>query len=481
MKVLLLNAPPVKTMGVVGFIYPPLGILYLASFARERMDGLELMAIDGYQEDFDAIPEMIRKFGPDVLGVSFTTQAATGAYKIIGRVKKDLPGTFIVSGGPHPTLLPSEVLERSKTDLVAMGEGEETFLEILQALKGGNKPTGIPGTMERGEGGPVTNAVRPVIKDLDVVPFPARDLLDMRRYPGYHYKKGKTDTSLISARGCPFNCVFCSNPVWKYQKPWYRVRSAKNVVDEMEHLVKTYGTREFYDETDEFNGNLKWAKSVCDEIISRGLKIHWKAQMRADNVDDELAEKMVASGCWLGFFGVESGNDRTLKGIGKKLDVATVERSLGTLKKAGMKTFALLMAFNVWEEDGELKYETKEDTLRTLEFAKRLVRENKVDLISWSLTTPFPGSRLYDVALEHKLIPEDRIGRWELWDPSSNFVMNLPGITDDDWMDIQSKGKRLQAKLLITSGTFNIHSLPLYSKKALSLIGRTLWKLLGRR
>ncbi|HLB24881.1 MAG TPA: radical SAM protein, partial [Nitrospirota bacterium] len=417
---------------------------------------------------------------PDVLGVSFTTQAATGAYAIINQVREELPGTFIVAGGPHPTLMPAEVLERSKTDLVGMGEGEDTFLEILQRLKEGADTSSIAGTVALKDGTPTFNPSRPLIKDLDTIPFPARDLLDMGRYPGYHYKKRGKDTSLISGRGCPFNCVFCSNPVWKYQKPWYRLRSPQNVADEVEHLMKDYGIYEFYDETDEFNGNLKWAKSVCEELIRRRLDISWKAQMRADNVDDELAALMVASGCWLGFFGVESGNDFTLEGIGKRLKVETVRESLGTLKKAGMKTFALLMAFNVWEEGGVLKFETKEDTLNTLNFAKQLVKEGKVDLMSWSLTTPFPGSRLYDIALKHNLIPEEKVGRWELWDPSSNFVMRLPGVTEADWLEIQARGKRLQAVLLFKSGTFNVHSIPLYIRKAWSLVIKNLGRFYKR-
>ncbi|NVN91135.1 MAG: B12-binding domain-containing radical SAM protein [Desulfuromonadales bacterium] len=470
MKVLLLNAPPMKTMGVVGFMYPPLGILYLASYAREKLAGLEIKVIDGYQESFEKIPGMITDFKPDVIGVSFTTQASTGAYEIIKRVKTSLPETLIVSGGPHPTLLSSEVLENSMTDIVVVGEGEETFLEILKAFKESKDLDNIAGTIVKSNGLIKINAIRPLIKDLDTIPFPARDLLDMRRYPGYHYKKRKRDTSLVSGRGCPFDCVFCSNPVWKNQKPWFRLRSPQNIADEIEHLMNDFGIYEFYDETDEFNGNLSWAKAVCDELIKRKLDISWKAQMRADNVDVELARKMVQAGCWLGFFGVESGNDRTLEGIGKKLTVADIKRSLHTLKQANMKTFALLMAFNVWEQDGKLCYETKQDTLNTLNFAKEMVREKMVDLISWSLTTPFPGSKLYDIALKYKLIPQERIGRWELWDPSSNFVMELPGITNQDWIDIQTEGKKLQARLLIKSGTFNIHSIPLYAKKAFSLI-----------
>lgn len=123
----------------------------------------------------------------------------------------------------------------------------------------------------------------------------------------------------MSSRGCPYNCVYCSNPVWKYNKPWYRLRTPKNVVDEIEFIVNKLGIKEIYDQTDEFNGNMKWAKAVCDEIIHRGIKVSLKAQMRSDHMDRELADKMKAAGFWLSLIGVESGNIRTLKGINKKV------------------------------------------------------------------------------------------------------------------------------------------------------------------
>jgi hypothetical protein len=227
---------------------------------------------------------------------------------------------------------------------------------------------------------------------------------------------------------------------------------------------------EFYDQTDLFNGNLKWAKNVCDEYIRRKLHINWKVQMTVKNIDKELGVKMVESGCWLGLIGVETGNNTTSLGINKRSNTAMVEKSLGILKQCGMKTFALLMAFNVWEENGRLQYEDMSDTLRTLQFVRSLVKKNLVDIISWSLTTPYPGSDLYDIALSHNLIPGFRDGRWEFWDSSENFIMNLPGITKKDWERVKRKGKLLQVLLLFKSGTFNFRSLPVYMKKAWMLV-----------
>jgi len=240
-------------------------------------------------------------------------------------------------------------------------------------------------------------------------------------------------------------------------------------VDEMEWLNRKYGVKEFYDETDEFNANIKWVKQVCEEIINRNLKIHWKVQMRADNVDDELAGKMKLSGCWLAFFGIETGNDKTSYGVGKNISQHKIIKTLKIFKKNGIKTFALLMAFNVWEQNNKLCFENLKDTKNTLRFIKELVSQNLVDLISWSLTTPYPGSKLREIAIKYKLIPKGLLNKWSAYDSSANFIMRLPGVSYKDWLYIQREGKKLQMYLLFKSGSFNLRSISIYIKKALFL------------
>ena len=471
MKILLLNAPPLKRFGIVGQIYPPLGVLYLASYLRKENNNFEIKVIDGYhEENVDEVVKKIVSFSPNILCISFTTQGSTGAYEVIKQVKQKLSNVFIVVGGPHPTIYPEESLIKFNTDVVVRGEGEITFSKLVNRVLKNSDYYDLQGIAYLKDNSVQINESRPLIKDLDSIPFPARDLLDLHVYPGYHYKKASWDTSYISARGCPNNCVYCSNPVWKLCKPWMRLRSPQNIADEIEYLKAEYGVKEFYDQTDLFNGNLTWAKQVCDEFIKRNLNISWKVQMTVNNVDEELAEKMVQSGCWLGFVGVESGNDGTTKGIGKRSSRESAAKTLSILKKSGMKTFILLMAFNVWEENGFLKYEDLQDSLNTLNFAKELIKEKKVDIISWSLTTPYPGSKLFEIAKRHKLIPEDLEGKWELWDSSENFIMKLPGVIEKDWYSIKRKGKVLQAMLLFKSGTFNWRSVPIYLKKLWNVI-----------
>ncbi len=471
MKVLLLNSPPLKRYGIVGQIYPPLGVLYLAAYLRQGNNNFDIKAIDGYQEkNITAVVRKIVSFSPSILGISFTTQAATGAYKIISRVREELNNIFIAAGGAHPTIYPEELLKKTTADVAVIGEGEVTFTELVNRIQNNNNYYDLPGIAYRKGVLCKINNARPLIKDINSIPFPARDLLDIKKYPGYHYKKTFWDTSYISGRGCPYQCVYCSNPVWKCTKPWIRLRSPENIVSEIEHLKTKYGVREFFDQTDLFNSSLSWAKKVCDEIIKRNLNIEWKVQMTVKNIDKELAQKMVQSGCWLGIIGIETGNDETARGINKRSSRKSAAEALSILKKYGMKTFALLMAFNVWEENGLLKYENIEDTLNTLNFAKQMIKKRKIDIISWSLTTPYPGSKLFSIAKRHKLINENIEGKWELWDSSENFIMKLPGVTNKDWHIIKRKGKALQVMLLFRSGTFNWRSIPIYLKKLLSYI-----------
>lgn len=494
MKIALISAAPLRKLGALGSMYPPLGIMYLSSYLRFHLDTRSskiwgIKVFDGYILGQKKLRSRLEEFAPDIVGLSFTTQAATGAYNLIGEMRKTKYGEQcpIICGGPHASALPEEVVGIGRGDIAVIGEGEETLLELVLMLENNPKQRkqnlpeycrNIKGiAYPLGENSVVKTPPRPLIQDLDSLPMPDRNYVNLDVYPGLYYKKAARETNMVSSRGCPFNCVFCSSPVWKINKPWYRLSSPKSVVDEIAWLSDDHrglGFPEIYDQTDSFSSDMEWAKAVCDEIHRRGIKVALKAQIRANRIDRELARKMKRAGFWLTMVGAESANQSTLDGIHKGTTTEQNEEALRCLKAEGIMSFALLMAFNAWETDGKLYWENKSDTMKTLEWAKAQAKAGNLDLASWSLTTPYPGSALYDIANRHMLIPPDVKGQWELWDSSERMVMELPGVTMADWIEVQNAGKWFQAKLLLKSGTINRASIPMYAKRALSQITKRL-------
>lgn len=461
MRIQLINAPMKKCKRVGGEIvstmWPPYALMclsaYLAKKWKEEMGHAEMPGItitDGVLKGADATRQRVLEHKPDIIGVTFLTPNSTGAYDLINDIRKELPGALIVCGGVHASALPEEVLSRSGADIVVCGEGEQTFYEIVRArIDGAVKPEGLPGTVYHDKKGAFlrTDPRKPV--NLDDIPMPGYDYLEeVDVYKGFRFKKKSNEMYVMSTRGCPFDCCFCSNVVWKMAKPYFRTRNPAMFVDQLENFVKRYGVQEFFDMADEFNCNLRWAHEVCDEIIKRNLKIYWKCQLRVDKVTDELARSLKKSGCWYVHIGAETGNQRTLDGIGKKVTLEQIKGSCRILKKHGIKVNALFMLYNIWEKDGELLFENLEENTRTLDFAGSLLREGLAANIGMTITTPYPGSRLFGIAGRHGIIKEGMVGNWEKWNQVWSIAVNLPGVTEEDITRLKAASGRLQARYL---------------------------------
>lgn len=478
MKVQFVFAPPLRASKLDEHwegAMPPLGILYLAAFLRSRIGSIELRATDGLLKGMDGTLAEIRSFRPDILCVSFYTGVALGAYELISKARKDLAHLKVIVGGPHASALPHEPLTGSSTDIVVRGEGEETLYELVRLVMDSGRLDRsdlrkIQGIAFMDYGGTfVQTSPRRPIPDLDTIPFPAWDLLPVRDYRGYFLYKRAPEYPVLFSRGCPFDCTFCSNQQWRLSKPFVRVRSPKNVVDEMEELQKRFGIKEICNVADELNNDIKTGVEICKEIRRRGLDITWKTQLRADRLPEELAKAMTEAGCWEVNLGIESGNQSTLDGIRKHITVAQVESACALLRKYNIKVLGLFMLFNVWERDGKLEVESVEMCENTIRFARKLISQDLIDYVVWSVTTPYPGSELYDIARRHDLIKKDLMGRWDAWLVDDPFVMRLPSISERDQARLSGAGNLLSVKCLLKAGGFGRRDLGLAIKKGTRL------------
>ena len=488
MRVQFVFAPPIEKPRLAELgegISPPLGLLYMASYLRSKLNGIQLKVTDGLLRGYKNTLSEIKSFGPDVLFLSYYTLTALSAYKLINELKEENPRLLVVTGGPHATALPEEAFRKSKVDIVVRGEGEETAYQLVKRF-GEKRRTNymdygqIDGITFRKNGEVVRTSPRQFIKDLDSIPFPAIDLVNIKEYRGWYLCKRTPETTMIMSRGCSYHCTFCSNKVWKSSRPYVRVRSPKNVVDEIELLMKEYGIKEVFDNSDEFNNNLKNSMAICEEIKRRKLEVSWKTQVRAHPLPEELVKAMADAGCWYVHLGIESGNPEVLKGVKKHITLEQVTDSCKKLKKYGIKVHGLFMLFNVWQEDGELKFEDVDMTRNTLSFAEKLVDKKLLDYIGWSITTPYPGSKLYDIALKFGLIKKELLENWDAWLSDDSFVMKLPGIDEVEQARMKTSGSVLRAKCMLRSGNFGIKDMGFITRKVLKIIKNEVTSRLGR-
>ena len=432
---------------------PNLGILYIIGYAKSRLPEVEFT----YLEPFLSMEEhlgKVKEIKPDVYAISFTTPRRKLSFETIAKVKALGLKMLMVAGGAHPTIDPQDVLKNTPIDVCIVGEGEETTTELIKKIQAKEPITDIVGTVNKQK----NNGVQPLLKDIDF--FPAWDLIDFENYDIAVSKK-KRMAYLLPIRGCPNYCTYCSNPVWKLEKPWVRQRSPKNIAEEVNYLSGR-GIREIYLRSDTFNVDIKWCIQVCSEIEKLNLKgMIFQCNLRADKLNDELAQKLHDIHVWLVHIGLESANERVLRGIGKNATQADNIRTLELLKKYHIKVYGFLMLYNAWETNGKLEYETPEEVNNTLEFAKRCLRDNLIEYISWSITNPIIGSKLYNIAKKFDIAAYNvKIGN----------CMRLPGISEQQMVEHVKQGMILQLLNGIQKGMITKKSYRRAAQKAVKIL-----------
>jgi anaerobic magnesium-protoporphyrin IX monomethyl ester cyclase len=468
MKIHLINSP-VKTRARISSLmydnYPPLGILYIAGYLRHFEPSLEIKVTDGLLEGWDNTLQEIKSFRPDVVLISFLTPIAVSAYALVNEVKAISASIYTVLGGPHATALPTEPFECSLCDYVVVGEGEQTALELIRALGQLQKIEAVNGVVWKKGSEIVHNPARQFIEPLDSIPYPARDLINIKRYKGWFYIKNPPETTFTMSRGCAFNCNFCSNAVWKSSKPVLRFRSPAAIVDEMQRL-KEQGFHSLFDTSDEFNNKLDHAIAICREMLDRNLKISWRTSLRAQPISEDLVRLMAEAGCWWVQLGIESGNQRTLDGIGKKINLDQVEHALELLKKYKIRVFGLFMLFHFWEEEGRLFSEGVDEAQKTLAYIRKLVRRKLLAYVSTNITTPYPGSLLFQIARRHNLFQRDMDHHWDRWHTDEDLLVHIPGVTKKQATQVYFRGSLIRSYCYLKSGEWRIGDIPLLCSRA---------------
>jgi len=368
--------------------YPPLGIAYLAA-VLER-DGHQVGVFDfGLDPDAPLEDDVKRvcAFAPQLVGITAMTSVYHSALEMAIMLKASL-GRPIVIGGPHATMYPERVLAESPViDYVVRGEGEETLLALAHALNAGSRNlSAIEGLSYRLRGEIVSNPDRALIKDLDALPFPARHLFELQRY-GLCMPDGQPMVTILSSRGCPYNCSYCFKGIVGRT---YRQRSPESIIAEMRQLIAQYGVRNFYFIDDLFTIDLKRLNAITDQLSAEKMDVRWQCLGRVDRVTAEILRKMYAAGCRRIHYGIESGNQQVLERINKGIQLDQVRQAVRWTKEAGIHVKGYFML--------GLPGDTEETMQQTVDFAVEL----DVDEAMFSLTTPFPGTRLWDELIRKK-------------------------------------------------------------------------------
>jgi radical SAM superfamily enzyme YgiQ (UPF0313 family) len=358
----------------------PLGIGYLGAVLYTNHFEVNVIDCQAQKISHQQFKEEIDKSKPDIVGVTCTTLTYKSALKIIKIAKETLPNAITAIGGPHVTFWDDKaLLEEPSLDIVIRREGEETMLELAQKVENNQPYHDLAGTTCRKDGGIIKNPDRPFLENLDSLPFPA---LHLWKQMGELRKYGTIPYPVMTSRGCVFWCNFCTAVRMFGRK--YRMRTPKNVVDELIYLNKNYHANQFTFYDDAFTVDQARTAEICDEIHRRGLKIKWDCETRVDMVSKELLVKMREAGCIAVWFGVESGSKTLLTSMGKGFSLTQTRRAFKWAKEAGLMTVAgVILGF---------PGETKETAWETIRFVKEL---NPND-VGFYIATPYPGTPMYE-------------------------------------------------------------------------------------
>ncbi|MBN1664068.1 MAG: cobalamin-dependent protein [Deltaproteobacteria bacterium] len=404
-KVLLINPPyPFEETPTL-----PFGLASLAGYLREQKIDVRIEDYIVMPYSIDKVEKILADYKPDIVGATAVTMNVKTALKILADYKKTNPRLITVMGGPHVTFDAEAVLsEHPYVDYVVRGEGELTFHEMVQRLEQHASVDDVLGISYQKDGKVIHNARRPLIEDINILPYPARDLLPISKYKALSFV-----LSLSTSRGCPYSCIFCVGQRMVGHK--VRYFSVKRVVDEFEMLAK-HGFLRINIVDDLFTANKKRCMEICDEIVRRGIKQEWAAFARVDTLSRPLLAKLKKAGCVSLCFGIESGCQEILNTIKKKITLEKCREAVAMCREAGLDPMCSYIM--------GLPGETPETVRESMEFAASLCENYGFHILS-----PFPGTEVRDRHEEYgiRILTND----WDRYD-ANQAVSETAYISHDE-------------------------------------------------
>lgn len=361
-------------------IMPPLSLGYVAAIAEKA--GHKVIIIDAVAErlSLEDTIKRIQDFSPDICGYTITTY---GFHQTLSWIKKIKEKTKIpvMVGGWHLSIYTEETMHHAAIDYAVIGEAENALPNFLKALESNDSLRTIKGIVFRDNGKLIVNRTDVITLDLDTIPFPSRHLLNNSLYFNV-LSQVKNFTVMLSARGCPYSCIFCDLNTKKF-----RMRSVNNFIDEIELNYKEFGIREFDIYDSSFTIDRQRVLGICDGILKRKLPVSWTARSRIDNVDKNLLKIMAKAGCNTIMYGIESANPDILRTLKKHVNIDEIKEVIKWTNGYGIKT----LGFFILGSPGET-YKTANETIK---FSTSL----KLDYVQVTRLLPFPNTELYRMLL----------------------------------------------------------------------------------
>jgi len=432
MNILIINPPASDNVKIVregrcmqrqeawGTSWAPLSLATIAAILRD--DGFTVRISDCSNDEvsFDGLLDMIREFSPSIIVANTSTPSIVSDLKVAEIAKGSGENIKVVFFGIHVTALPEDTFAlNASVSYIAVGEPEYTIRDFARAVRDGKQTESINGLAFRENGKITVNPKRGFIEDLDELPFPAWDLVNVN---GYRLPiTNRPFLLVLTGRGCPYPCMFCAASVFYGKKP--RLRSADRIVDEIKYVKEKFGINDFLFWSENSISDRKHMIEISEKIKADVPGIKWVCNGRVDMIDDELIRAMKAAGCWMIGYGIEAGTDKMLGAMKKNIKISDIENAVKITKTSGVEvTGHVIVGY---------PGETRNDILETGSLLKKL----DLDYIQVYCSVPFPGSPVYNIVKNNGWLASDD---WAMFE--QNFsVINTPYLSAKDVMALREQ------------------------------------------